>query len=414
MHLLPNLRKPAVLLKLKTTNQWNLSTIIHLKVRVYNFNVQIIRGDLMDISSRVVEHRRWLHQHPELGFEEYETSDYIASHLEKAGIPFKRLKTGIIADIDVGANETFAFRADIDALPIQEVEGREYGSKKPGKMHACGHDAHAAMLLTAAEFLAEHKPAKNVRFIFQPAEEGRGGGEFMAKHGAVDGVDMVFGIHVWSRTKSGVFELKEGALMAGASEFEITITGQGGHAAAPNLTINPINIGVTVVDELLKMRMLNVSPIEHAIVNVTAFNSGNTFNVVPVQAKIMGTIRTFSEEVRKDIFKRVKDMKFIAQALGGKADIDLEVVTYPVINSPKPVKIAEEALKRMKVPYVPASLSTGGEDFSFYLQKVPGAFLFLGVRNEEKGITSPHHNPAFDVDEDALEKGVQFFIELVR
>ncbi len=368
----------------------------------------------MDISSRVIEHRRWFHQHPELGFEEYETSNYIASHLEKAGIPFKKIKTGIIADLDVGAHETIALRADIDALPIQEVEGREYGSKNPGKMHACGHDAHAAMLLTAAEYLSEHHPSKNVRFIFQPAEEGRGGGEFMAENGAVDGTEMIFGIHVWSKREAGVFELKEGPLMASASEFEITISGHGGHAASPHLTVSPLNIGIAVVNELYKVRQLNVDPLESAVLNVTAFNSGNTFNVVPQEAKIMGTVRTFSEEVRRDIFERIGRMAFLAQSLGGEMKTELEVVTYPVVNSKEAVQKAKGALDRMKAKYVPASPTMGGEDFSFYLQKVPGAFLFLGVRNEEKGITAPHHNPAFDVDEDALEKGVNFFVELVR
>ncbi len=366
----------------------------------------------MNIFQRVVEHRRWFHQHPELGFEEYETSNYIAEHLKEVGIPFKRLKTGIIADLNVGATQTFALRADIDALPIQEVEGRPYGSKHPGKMHACGHDAHAAMLLTSAEYMAKNPPKKNVRFIFQPAEEGRGGGEYMAKNGAVDGVDMVFGIHVWSKTKAGVFEIKEGPLMASASEFEMIIHGSGGHAASPHLTISPIAVGATMVNELFKLRMLSIDPIETAIVNVTAFNSGNTFNVVPEHAQLMGTIRTFSNEVRDTIFQKMEDLKLLAQSMGAKMDYKLDVVTYPVVNSKEAVQIAKKVLKKLNFETIEATPTMGGEDFSFYLQRVPGAFLFLGVRNEEKGIVSPHHSSTFDVDENALEKGVKFFIEL--
>ncbi len=368
----------------------------------------------MNISKRVVEHRRWFHQHPELGFEEKETSDYIATHLKKAGIPFKRLKTGVLADIDVGASETIALRADIDALPIQEVEGRSYGSKNMGKMHACGHDAHAAMLLTAAEYMTQNKPNKNVRLIFQPAEEGRGGGDYMAKHGAVDGVDMVFGIHVWSRTQSGMFEIKEGPLMASASEFEINVHGKGGHAASPQETVNPIAIGSTIVNELYKMRMLNVNPLENVVINVTAFNSGNTFNVVPMEAKLLGTIRTFSNEVRDKIFDGVKKLEKLSESLGAKTDVKLDVVTPPVVNSKKPVELAKGILKRLNFEFKEATPSMGGEDFSYYLERVPGAFMFLGIRNEAKNITSPHHSPTFDVDESVLEKGVKFFIEICQ
>ena len=371
-------------------------------------------GEIVDISKKVVEHRRWFHQHPELGFEERETSDYIADHLKKAGIPFKRLKTGILADINVGASETIALRADIDALPIQEVEGRQYGSQNPGKMHACGHDAHAAMLLTAAEYMAKNKPNKNVRFIFQPAEEGRGGGEYMAKHGAVDGVDMVFGIHVWSRTQSGMFEIKEGPLMASASEFEITIHGKGGHAASPQETVNPIAIGSTMVNEIYKMRMLNLNPLDNAVINVTAFNSGNTFNVVPMKAKLLGTIRTFSNSLRDKIFDGMKRLKKLSESLGAKTDVKLDVITSPVINSKKSVELAKKILKKLNFEFKEATPSMGGEDFSCYLERVPGAFMFLGIRNEAKNIISPHHSPTFDVDESVLEKGVKFFIEVCQ
>jgi len=364
----------------------------------------------VNISRRVIEHRRWFHQHPELGFEEYETSDYIAQRLEKVGIPFKKVKTGIIADINVGASETTALRADIDALPIQEVGGRTYGSKSPGRMHACGHDAHAAMLLTAAEYMAEVKPKKNVRLIFQPAEERIGGAKFMIKHKALEGVDMIFGIHVWAKTKSGVFGVKNGPLMAGASEMKLTVSGNGGHAAFPHETINPIAIGATIVNELYKIHPLNMDPVESAVVNVTAFNSGNAFNVVPEKAEILGTIRTFSEDMREKIFAKIRNLKKLAKSLGADLDVKLENLTVPVINSKEAVDIAINVLQKLNFEFVETMPGMGGEDFAFYLEKVPGAFLFLGIRNEKRGTISPHHSPTFDVDEDVLEKGVKFFL----
>ncbi len=365
----------------------------------------------MDINKRVVEHRRWFHRHPELGFMEFKTSEYIVKHLEEAGIPCKRIKTGVIADIDVGAIETIAFRADIDALPIQEIEGREYGSLTPGQMHACGHDAHAAMLLTAAEYMMEvKKPTKNVRFVFQPAEETVNGAREMIDSGAVDGVDMIFGIHVWIDEPSGVFAVNSGPIMAGSDEMNMIIRGSGGHAASPQKTVNPIAIGATFVNELYKMRVLNIDPLQSAVINVTSFNSGNSSNVVPEEAKIRGTIRTFSKDVRDEIVNRIEKLKGIASSLGAEMEIDIKSMTPPVINSKDAVDYAREVVERLKLKVVKAKPTMGAEDFALYLERVPGAFLFLGIRSEEKGIIYPHHSPRFDVDEDVLNLGVRFFL----
>ncbi len=365
----------------------------------------------MDINKRVVEHRRWFHRHPELGFMEFKTSEYIVKHLEEAGIPCKRIKTGVIADIDVGAIETIAFRADIDALPIQEIEGREYGSLTPGQMHACGHDAHAAMLLTAAEYMMEvKKPTKNVRFVFQPAEETVNGAREMIDSGAVDGVDMIFGIHVWIDEPSGVFAVNSGPIMAGSDEMNMIIRGSGGHAASPQKTVNPIAIGATFVNELYKMRVLNIDPLQSAVINVTSFNSGNSSNVVPEEARIRGTIRTFSEDVRDEIVNRVEKLRGIASSLGAEMEIDIKSMTPPVINSKDAVDYAREVVERLKLKVVKAKPTMGAEDFALYLERVPGAFLFLGIRSEEKGIIYPHHSPRFDVDEDVLNLGVRFFL----
>ncbi len=365
----------------------------------------------MDINKRVIEHRRWFHRHPELGFEEYKTSEYIVKHLEKVRIPYKRVKTGVIADIDVGVSETIAFRADIDALPIQEIEGREYGSQTPGRMHACGHDAHAAMLLTAAEYMMEvKKPTRNVRFIFQPAEETVNGAREMIDSGAVYGVDMIFGIHVWIDEPSGVFAVSSGPVMAGSDEVSITIHGSGGHAASPQKTVNPIAIGATLVNELYKIRVLNIDPLQSAVINITSFNSGNNFNVVPETARILGTIRTFSKDVRDDIVDRIERLKGIASSPGATMEIDIKDTTYPVINSESAVDYAKDAIESAKLKIVKAKPTMGAEDFALYLERVPGAFLFLGIRSEEKGIVHPHHSPQFDVDESVLNLGVKFFL----
>ncbi len=365
----------------------------------------------MDISKRVIAHRRWLHQHPELGFEEFKTSEYIKNNLEKIGLPYRSVATGVIADLNVGSSETIALRADMDALPIEEAGEKVYISQNHGKMHACGHDAHVAMLLTSAEYMSKiKKPTKNVRFIFQPAEEGGCGACEMVKAGAVDDVDVIFGIHVWVGTQSGKFSTKAGPLMAGIDEMTIKVIGVGGHAASPHQTANPIAIGSSITNELYKIRSLRIDPLSNAVINITAFNSGNTFNVVPTEAKILGTIRTFSDSIRDEIVDKIEKLREMAKALGGDVKIDLNRVAPPVINSKTGVDESLKVIKRLNFEFEEATPTMGSEDFAYYLQKVPGAFLFLGIRSEEKGITAPHHSPYFELDENALELGVKFFL----
>ncbi|MGC8545465.1 M20 metallopeptidase family protein [Athalassotoga sp.] len=365
----------------------------------------------MDISGKVIEHRRWLHKNPELAFEEFKTSEYIRRHLDDFGIPYRKVGTGTIADLNVGSNQTIALRADMDALPITEINDKPYKSQIEGKMHACGHDAHTAMLLTAAEYMVKEKrPSKNVRFIFQPAEEGGCGACEMVKAGSVDGVDMVFGIHVWVGTKSGKFSSKSGPLMAGIDELTLSVKGIGGHAASPHQTVNPISIGATIVNELYKIRSLRIDPLENAVINVTAFNSGNTFNVVPTEAKIFGTIRTFSDVTRKDVISNVENMKDLAHSLGGDVDLNLKRIAPPVVNSKEGFDEAVKVIKKLGFEFEEAVPTMGSEDFAYYLQKVKGAFLFLGIRSESKHVIAPHHSPYFDVDEEALQSGVKFFL----
>ncbi|BBJ28560.1 M20 metallopeptidase family protein [Athalassotoga saccharophila] len=367
----------------------------------------------MEISKIVVDHRRYLHMHPELGFEEYETAKYIRNHLDRLGIPYKTAGTGTIGYMDVGSNETIALRADIDALPINEMNDKPYASKNPGKMHACGHDAHTAMLLTAAEYMVVHKPSKNVRFIFQPSEEGGCGACEMVKAGAVDGVDSVFGIHVWIGTESGRFAVKSGPLMAGVDEMTLRVKGSGGHAASPNQTVNPISIGSTIINELMKMRSLRVDPLDSAVLNVTAFNSGNAFNVVPVDAKILGTIRTFSDKVRDEIISNVEKMRELSKSLGGDLEVKINRIAPPLVNFKESTEYAIKTLERLGFQYDEATPTMGSEDFAYYLKEVKGSFVFLGIRSPSKNIIAPHHSPYFDVDEDVLEMGVKFFLGLV-
>ncbi len=367
----------------------------------------------MEISKIVVNHRRWLHMHPELGFEEYETAKYIRNQLDRLKIPYKVVGTGTIGYIDVGSNETVALRADIDALPINEMNDKPYASKNPGKMHACGHDAHTAMLLAAAEYMSVHKPSKNVRLIFQPSEEGGCGACEMVKAGAVDGVNSVFGIHVWIGTESGIFSVKSGPVMAGVDELTLNVKGSGGHAASPNQTVNPISIGSSIVNELMKIRSLKVDPLESAVLNITAFNSGNAFNVVPVEAKILGTIRTFSDKVRNEIISNVEKMRELSKSLGGDLEVKINRIAPPLVNSKESTDYAIKTLERLGLKYEEATSTMGSEDFAYYLKEVKGAFVFLGIRSPSKNIVAPHHSPYFDVDEDVLQMGVKFFLGLV-
>jgi amidohydrolase len=361
-----------------------------------------------DLESYIVEKRRDFHMHPELKYEEERTSSIVISELESLGFEIKRTaKTGVVGILEGEEGKTVALRADMDALPIQEENDVPYKSQYLGKMHACGHDAHTAMLLGAAKLLAGLDNIKGkIKFIFQPAEEGGLGAKHVVEEGHLDDVDAVFGIHVWADLPSGVIGIKEGPLLASADAFKVTITGMGGHAAVPNFAIDPIAVAFDLGNAYQKIITREVDPLEPAVISVTRLNAGTTFNVIPQKAELWGTIRAFNEEVRDFIIERMKQItEGYASSMRCKGEFELISDSVPpTLNDPKLAEFGRRVLAELGEIREPRP-TMGAEDFSFYTKKAPGLFVLLGIKNEEKGIVHPHHHPRFNVDESVLWMG---------
>ncbi|ASJ17224.1 peptidase M20 [Thermococcus chitonophagus] len=364
-----------------------------------------------ELEEYIIKMRREFHMYPELKYEEVRTSKIIREELEKLGYKIIRTaETGVIGVLKKGNGKTVALRADIDALPIQEENDVPYKSKIPGKMHACGHDAHTAMLLGAARVLREIPFDGTIKLIFQPAEEGGLGAKKIVEEGHLDDVDAIFGIHVWADLPSGVIGIRHGALLASADAFKVRIVGKGGHGAYPHQTIDPIAIAVELVDGYYKIPIREIDPIEPVVISVTSIKAGTTFNVIPEEAEILGTIRTFNEKVRDFIVERMEKItREYADGMRGSAEFTLTMEHIPpTINDEKLAKFAREVLSPLGEIVEPKP-SLGAEDFAFYTTKAPGLFVLLGIKNEKKGIIYPHHHPKFDVDEAVLWKGTAIY-----
>ncbi len=363
-----------------------------------------------ELQDYIVEMRRDFHMHPELKWEEHRTAGIVESELKKYGYDVKRVvDTGVVAVLHgKRSGNMVALRADMDALPIKEETDLPYASQVEGKMHACGHDAHTAMLLAAAQILSEIRDELegSVKLVFQPAEEGGWGAERMVTAGVVDDVDAIFGMHIWATMPSGVIGIKAGALLASVDSFEVSIRGKGGHGAEPYKAIDPIAVAVDLVNAYQKIVTREVAATEPVVVSVTSINGGSAFNIVPEEVRMLGTIRTLDEGIREFVVKRMEDItKGYATAM--RCDATLKLVSKP---APPTVNDAELAVFSKKVlsdmgGIVEPDVAMIGEDFSFYGKKTRSMFLLLGTRNEEKGIVYPHHHPKFDVDEDVLYKG---------
>ncbi|WP_110114374.1 M20 family metallopeptidase [Bacillus sp. CGMCC 1.16541] len=359
----------------------------------------------------MVEIRRYLHQYPELSFKEFQTAAYIRSFYEKLGIPVRAQVggNGLVATIQGGkSGKTVALRADFDALAIQDEKDVPYKSTVPGVSHACGHDGHTATLLILGKTLFEMKDEiqGTIVLIHQHAEEfAPGGAKSMIEDGCLEGVDAIFGTHLWSLTPTGTIQYRSGPVMAAADRFEITVKGSGGHGAQPHKTKDAIVIGAQLVGNLQQIVSRRVNPLDSAVVSIGSFVAENAFNVIADSARLIGTVRTFNEDVRNDIEQEIGR---IVQGTCLTADATYEYNFYrgypPVVNHEEEtafaVKIAQD------VPGVQLLEETephmGGEDFGYYLQHKKGTFFFTGAKPQNVENPYPHHHPKFDFDENAM------------
>ncbi len=312
---------------------------------------------------------------------------------------------------------TIALRADMDALPIQETNNFSYKSVNDGVMHACGHDAHTAILLGAAEALSKMKKKLrgNIRFIFQPAEEGFGGAQFMINDGAIDNVDEIYGLHVWNYQKSGTVGVKSGPVMAAADMFNIKIKGKGGHGAAPQGTVDSIVVASHLIQALQTIVSRNTNPLESTVVTIGEINGGYNFNIIADEVILKGTTRAYTIKNKNLIKKRMKDIiAGMEKTFKAKITLDYKDGYPPVINDVNATQTVYDAAKKIvKNNVIEPYLSMGGEDFSYYTNKIPGCFFFLGsAPKDRKPLSTPHHCSHFDIDEKAMLIGSSIFIEI--
>ncbi len=375
-----------------------------------------------DLQQEVAGWRRDLHAHPELGFDVHRTAEIVADKLKAFGcdeIVAGIGRTGVVGVIrgsKAQSDKVIALRADMDALPLEELTGLPYRSTVPGKMHACGHDGHTAMLLGAAKYLAETRNFSGTAVvIFQPAEEGDGGGREMVKDGLMErfGIAEVYGMHNVPDLPVGAFAIRSGPMLAAADKLRIEIEGKGAHAAKPHLGVDTVLVGAQIINQLQSIVARNVDPLDSAVVSICAFKAGETHNVVPQTALLLGTTRTLRAETRDLVQRRVTEVvEGTARLYGAKAKLTYER-GYPVtINHAREtdfaVKVASEIAGADRVD-ADAPPIMGSEDFSFMLNERPGAMIFVG-----NGDTAGLHHPAYDFNDEAIPFGTSYWVRLVE
>lgn len=376
----------------------------------------------------IVGVRRALHQIPEIGINLPETQAAICAELDKLGIEYKKNQgdSGIIGIIRGGKpGKTILLRADIDALHITEQTGLPFASKHEGCMHACGHDSHAAMLLGALKVLNAHRAdlPGNVKFVFQSGEEVCKGAKIAIKEGVLDGVDAVFGTHIGSLLNPdipvGTFIVVPGCCMASYDRFVLKVRGVGCHGSTPEKGVDPITIASHIVISLQEVIAREIAAPKPAVLTVGKIEGGFAYNVIPNEVSIEGTIRAFEDDVRQYLAKRIGEISSsVAATFRGSCDYEMDWGAPPVVNNDDMAKLAGEAAKRVLgaehvITSVPAP-NMAGEDFAYYLEQRPGAFMFLSSSNPAKNTNIPHHNPKFDVDEDVLHMGSAVFVAIVE
>lgn len=374
-----------------------------------------------DLQIHMVEWRRHLHRNPEVSFHEEKTSSFVADMLESFGVEVKRYVGGhgVIGTLRGDKpGPVVMLRADMDALPIQDEKDVEYASQKAGAMHACGHDGHVSILLGTALYFSKHKAdiQGEIRFLFQPAEELLPGGAVkVIADGALEGVDVIYGIHLWTPLPVGVAASKEGPLMAAADDFYIEIKGKGGHGGMPQSTVDSLVAGSALVMQLQTVVSRSVDPLRPAVLTIGTMQAGSAQNVIAESCKMSGTVRTFDEETRAEMKERVHNI--VSQtggAYGAQTEVNYIMGYPPVVNDKqetdrffrKAVQVFGDEQVRTSPMLMPA------EDFAYYLQQVPGCFMFVGAGNPDKDAIYPHHHPKFDFDEDAMQHAVKLFIAM--
>lgn len=381
----------------------------------------IIKQD-SDLHKEMTGWRQTIHANPEIGFEEFKTAALVKAELEKAGVEIvaeKMAVTGIVAVVHGtkgGSNKAIALRADMDALPIHEMTGLDYGSQTDGKMHACGHDGHTTMLLGAAKYLNEHNDfAGSVYFLFQPAEEGYGGAKKMIEEGLFEkfSIENVYGMHNWPGMELGEFAVRGGPVMAAADHFDMTITARGGHAAMPHTTIDAVIIATQIHSAYQAIVARNVDPMDTAVLSITQLHAGDAYNVIPETAFLAGTVRTFKEEVKQLIKDR---MYTIANNIAAMHDAKVEINYtdgYPsTTNDFEQAEFCQSVLTDMVGEgnvNTAMNPSMGAEDFSYMLEEKAGAYIMMG-----NGDSADLHNPYYNFNDKALPIGASYWVNLVE
>ncbi len=375
-----------------------------------------LAGRARELQAELSGWRRAIHRYPELSFDERRTSALVAETLRALGLEPRTgvAKTGVVAEVGRG-ERLVALRADMDALPIQEANDSDFDSLRPGLMHACGHDAHTAMLLGAASLLkgleAEGALPGRVRLLFQPSEEawdeeGKSGARRMVEEGALSGVEAVFGLHVEASLSVGELSTRSGPFMAAVDDFNLTLRGSGGHAAEPHLTVDLIAQAGLVINAVHQIVSRRLDPVEAGLITIGSVHGGRASNVIPERLVLTGTIRSLSEAGRERMHAELRKVVLMIEALGGEADLTF-TQGYPVTrNDPTATEVARAALSRLgEVRLYEAPLMLGSEDFSFMAEAAPGCFLLLGVRDPAWEQEYPVHTPTFRLDERALPVG---------
>ena len=384
---------------------------------------------LNSINQMLNEMKSWrqdLHKIPEIGLEEYETSKYIKNKLKEFNINFKEgySNTGLVAWVKGNkgnSNKTIGLRADFDALPMPEKNNFEYKSSKDGMMHACGHDGHTSMLLGAAKYISENNDFDGtVYFIFQPGEEGFAGGKKMIEDGLFDdfSIDEVYALHNWPDLPLGSFGVNSGPMMAAVDEFDIIVKGKGGHAAFPQLVIDPIIVASQIVTAIQTIISRSTDPVDKALISITKIHGGTAYNVIDDEVKLSGTIRTFKPETRSFIEKKIEEIaNGIAKAHGAGANIEFDLINKypPTINSKKESEFAAKIAKQMvgeENVNTDIDPSMGGEDFSYLLNKKPGSYMYIGQGDENH--KAHLHTTKYDFNDNLLPIGVNYWVNLVK